>query len=133
MFPAGDSRYTTSYHTLALKTGATTIRAIATGDASAAEAMREIVFTAPFPREVVLFRIGQPIAIEIGAVPDDVVFFLAAGLGAAEGRQQAEKAPAPQFLLEFARPAINRCSPNVIGLVGPFHHIRRENVLYFFR
>src|SRR6185312_8524477 len=30
MFPAGDSRYTTSYHTLALKTGATTIRAIAT-------------------------------------------------------------------------------------------------------
>src|SRR6185312_9885734 len=37
MFPAGDSRYTTSYHTLALKTGATTIRAIATGDANAAD------------------------------------------------------------------------------------------------
>jgi len=37
MFPAGDSRYTTSYHKIALKTGATTIRAIATGDANAAD------------------------------------------------------------------------------------------------
>ncbi len=35
MFPAGDSRFTTSYHTLPLKTGATTVRVIETGDASA--------------------------------------------------------------------------------------------------
>lgn len=35
MFPAGDSRFTTSYHTLPLKTGATTIRAIESGDPNA--------------------------------------------------------------------------------------------------
>jgi len=32
MFPAGDPRFSTSYHTLELSTGATTIRAIETGD-----------------------------------------------------------------------------------------------------
>lgn len=34
MFPAGDSRFSTSYHTVQLSTGATTIRAIETGDST---------------------------------------------------------------------------------------------------
>ena len=37
MFPAGDSRYTTSYLTLELPSGPTVIRAIEMGDRAAAQ------------------------------------------------------------------------------------------------
>src|SRR6185437_9566648 len=63
MFPAGDSRFTTSYHALPLQSGATTIRVVQTGDASAA---RVVVCVHGWACSVYSFRRLMPLLADIG-------------------------------------------------------------------
>jgi pimeloyl-ACP methyl ester carboxylesterase len=63
MFPAGDSRFTTSYHALPLQSGATTIRVVQTGDANAA---RVVVCVHGWACSVYSFRRLMPLLADIG-------------------------------------------------------------------
>jgi pimeloyl-ACP methyl ester carboxylesterase len=63
MFPAGDPRFTTSYHTLPLNTGATMIRVIETGDASAAQV---VVCVHGWACSVYSFRRLMPMLADLG-------------------------------------------------------------------
>lgn len=63
MFPAGDSRFTTSYHTLPLRTGATTIRAIECGDATS---HRIVVCVHGWACSVYSFRRLMPLLARVG-------------------------------------------------------------------
>lgn len=63
MFPAGDLRFSTSYHTLPLRTGATTIRAIEAGDAASG---RVVVCVHGWACSVYSFRLLMPLLARAG-------------------------------------------------------------------